>query len=67
MLTGRIREIKQDIERLELGVYLTIWVPTPHGTFTKGETEEQVKKKIQEFKTIHPGEIEFQYKDKSNE
>ena len=63
MLTGHIREIKHDIEKLDKGVYLTIWVPRPHKTFTKGETEEQIKKKRQEFKTIHPGEIEFDYID----
>ena len=63
MLKGQIREIKQDIDRLEQGIYLTVWIPKPKNTFTEGETEGDVKKRIQEFKRIHHGEIEFQYVD----
>lgn len=61
MLKGHIREIKQDVERLELGVYLKVWVPKPHNTFAKGETEEMVQERIKMFKHLHSGEIEFQY------
>ena len=63
LITGHIREIKQDIEKLEQGVYLTVWIPKPKNTFTEGKTEVDVKKKIQEFKKIHPGDIEFDYMD----
>ena len=63
MLKGHIREIKQDIERLEQGVYLTIWVPIPHNTFAEKETDEEVQEKVKMFKNIHPGEIEFKYTD----
>ena len=59
MLKGRIREISE-VSGQER-IYLSVWIPRPHNTFTKGETEKDIKDKIQEFKTIHPGEIEFQY------
>jgi len=61
-MKGRITEIKEG-EHNEKGIYVTVWFPRPHGTFTEGETEEDVKKKIQEFKKIHPGDIEFDYMD----
>jgi len=61
MLKGHVREIKQDIERLEKGIYLKIWVPKPHPTFAKGETEKDVQERIEMFKHLHSGEIEFQY------
>lgn len=61
MLKGQIREIKQDIEKLEQGIYLKVWVPKPKNTFTEGETEKDVQERIEMFKHLHSGEIEFQY------
>ena len=58
---GRIREIAEVSNQRGRGVYLIVYVPKPHPTFTKGETEGEVEKKIKAFKTIHPGEIEFEY------
>ena len=62
MLKGQVREIKQDIERLDQGVYLKIWVPKPKSIFIAEKTGiDAQEEKIKMFKHLHSGEIEFQY------
>lgn len=60
LLRGHIRKIEQDIERLEEGCYITVWVPKIRAV-QHGETDKQAKERISEHGHLHLGEIEFHY------